>query len=124
MTFLIIVSLAAAFASAANVVRNHYSESLFKLLGSYFDPAESKQRIYRYGDPSKGERFYGSSDLFCVFWDGEKLLTFISLQWLAMSVIFYRVLTPYAWLDYFLIFLVTFCSYRFTKWFLTLFNVR
>lgn len=122
MEFLILVCVSAAFASGANVMRSHYAESVFKLFGDYFNPTEAKHKIYRYGDPARGERFYGSSDLFVIFFDGEKFLILLSLKFFGLSILFYNHVTPWLLLDWVLIICVTWLSYRLTKWVLILFG--
>lgn len=52
----------------------HFEKSVFKDLGSFWNPEQSWRNKWKDGTPLRGERFWGSSTIFVSFTDAWHLL--------------------------------------------------
>jgi len=103
MTTIILIILAAIFKAVCDKIQFHFSTSIFKKLGLFWNPKESWRRKWKNGDKEQGETFFLSSTWLVGFTDAWHL--FQSLQWTAivLAVLLYQPITSSLILDFFII---------------------
>lgn len=109
----ILVFIAGAAKGVMDTLQFHYSGSIFpthtKRFGALFwNPVFSHVNKYKYGNKKDGEKFCGSTTVFCLFTDGWHLFQSIFLTSIFAAFLFYEPIfhTGMQWVNMFIDFLV------------------
>ncbi|MBC8315548.1 MAG: hypothetical protein H8E51_08590 [Bacteroidetes bacterium] len=120
MTFLIILlvllTIAGIGKSIMDTLQFHFSASIFKNKGHWWNPKDSWKNKYKNRDPNQGEAFPGSTTIFVFVTDAWHFFQFIFLQSLFISIIMYRLseysMTYFGWWGYIIDFLIMSILFR------------
>jgi len=99
MISLIFVLLAAVSNSVMDVLQFHFTRSIF-IRGEhlFWNPEISWENKWKNGDPSQGEKFWGSTRWFVFATDGWHLAQFLMLTFFSLAIVFYQPMHSW-WLD-------------------------
>ena len=104
MISLILVSIAAILNAAMDTLVQHFPVSVFKNLGSKWNPSEAWKLKYVDSDPSKGFKkinLFGFIPIIppVAYWDYWHLFKSIMIVALCSAIVIYTPITPYKCLD-------------------------
>lgn len=119
MIGLLFFALTAILDGAHDTLDDFFSTSIFAKWGNWWDQSVSWRFKWKNGDRTQGERFPGSSTIFCWFTDGWHLVKGMKIACIIVAVNLHSAILPWWWADillYPLTWLIFFeLSYRFCK---------
>lgn len=97
MIILFILVFVAGFAKAVmDMLQFHFELSIFRSLNmNFWNPSWSWRNKYKNGDPEYGEKFWGSTTIFCLFTDGWHLSQSLFLTAIFASIVLYKPIFNY-----------------------------
>ena len=104
MISIILLILGGIFNSVMDVIYFKWDKSIFKNiknvnLYNWCNPTYSWKNKWKDRDPSKGEKFPGSSTIFVFITDLWHFAKFLMLWCISLAIVFYTPITPYLILD-------------------------
>lgn len=116
-TILIVLLVIAGIGKAImDTLQFHFSTSVFKNKGYWWNPKDSWKNKYKNRDPAQGPAFPGSTTIFVFVTDAWHFFQFIFLNSLFGSIIMYRLseysMTYFGWWGYIIDFLIMSILFR------------
>ena len=82
----LLIFVAALSKAIQDKIQFHFHKSIFKNLGTFWNPEESWKRKYKNNDPNQGELFLGSTTIFVSLTDAWHLFGLIRNFSLVLSI--------------------------------------
>lgn len=105
MLSILFIVIAAIFKAISDVLLFRYYTSIFRNLGSFFNPDFSWRNKYKNSDYKQGARFPGSTTIFVFLTDAWHLSNSLMILSIACSVSLYQKIMP-TWLNILLVYVV------------------
>lgn len=83
---LLLVIIASVAMACMDKVQHHWSVSVFRDMGPWWNPKESWRYKWKNGDPAQGERFPGSSTVFVFLTDFWHLAKWVMLKAVVLAI--------------------------------------
>ena len=82
----ILIAIAAISKAIQDKIQFHFDRSIFKNLGTFWNPSESWKRKYKNNDPTQGPAFLGSTTIFVSLTDAWHLFGLVRNFSLVLSI--------------------------------------
>jgi len=102
---IILMIIAGFFNACMDILKVRYDKSIFRFwkYQNWLDPSKSWVNKWKNGDPSQGERFFGSSTFFVSLTDAWHLAKHFMLTFIMLSVVFYQPIINW-WMDFIILY--------------------
>jgi hypothetical protein len=106
MVSIILIALAGICKAVMDKVQFHFGKSIFADKNQLFwNPGISWRNKWKDGDPTLGEKFWGSSTIFVWTTDAWHLFQSIQIKFLVLAIVFYSPIHSW-WLDFILLYII------------------
>ena len=97
---LLILFIGMFFESSMDKLQYHFYRSIYQNWNpKFWDPELSWRNKWKWGDPTAGEAFLGSSHILVTFTDGWHLMKTIWIWFICCTVLVYEPITTSIWID-------------------------